>query len=90
MQLTFPAAEWGGGCYSQHRTLPKFVWGCNVTHLIHYLLPKMGRLAPEVTYQIRVRIKASKEVPAIAKAINVSRPTVYKIWLNLNLYPFQQ
>ena len=47
----------------------------------------MGRrLAPEVVYRIRVRIKASKEVPAIAKAINVSYPTIYKIRLNLNLY----
>ena len=53
---------------------------CDVTHLIHYLLPKMGRrLAPEVVYRIRVRIKAGEGVLAIAKAINVSRPTVYKI-----------
>ena len=59
----------------------------NVTHLIHYLLPKIGRrLAPKVAYRIRVRIKAGKEVLAIAKAINVSRTTVYKIRLNLNLY----
>ena len=47
----------------------------------------MGRrLAPEVAYQIRVRIKAGEGVLAIAKAIDVSRPTVYKIQLNLNLY----
>jgi len=47
----------------------------------------MGRrLAPKVVYRIRVKIKASKEVPAIAKAINMSYPTVYKIQLNLNLY----
>ena len=47
----------------------------------------MGRrLTPKVIYQIRVKIKASKEVPAIAKAINISCPTVYKIQLNLNLY----
>ena len=60
---------------------------CNVTHLIHYLLPKIGRrLAPEVVYRIRVRIEAGEEVPAIAKAIDVSRPTVYKIQLNLDLY----
>ena len=53
---------------------------CDVTHLIHYLLPKIGRrLVPEVVYRIRVRIEAGKEVPAIAKAINVSCPTVYKI-----------
>ena len=47
----------------------------------------MGRrLAPEVVYRIRVRIEAGEEVPAIAKAIDVSCPTVYKIRLNLNLY----
>ena len=47
----------------------------------------MGRrLTPKVVYQIRVRIKAGEEVPAIAKAINVSCPTIYKIQLNLNLY----
>ncbi len=47
----------------------------------------MGRrLAPEVVYRIRVRIKAGEEVPAIAKAINVSCPTVYKIRLNLDIY----
>ena len=47
----------------------------------------MGRrLAPEVICQIKVRIKAGKEVLAIAKAINVSHLTVYKIQLNLNLY----
>ena len=53
---------------------------CDITHLIHYLLPKMGRrLAPKVVYQIKVRIKAGKGVLAIAKAIKMSRPTVYKI-----------
>ena len=47
----------------------------------------MGRrLAPEVIYRIRVRIEASEGVLAIAKAIDMSRPTVYKIQLNLNLY----
>jgi len=40
----------------------------------------MGRrLAPEVVYQIRIRIKAGKKVLAIIEAINVSYPTVYKI-----------
>ena len=47
----------------------------------------MGRrLAPEVVYRIRVRNEASEEVSAIIKAIDVSRPTVYKIRLNLDLY----
>lgn len=45
-----------------------------------------GGLAPKVVYRIRVRIKAGEGVLAIAKAIDVSRPTVYKIQLNLNLY----
>ena len=50
-------------------------------------MPKIGRrLAPKVAYRIRVRIKAGEGVLAIAKAIDVSRPTVYKIRLNLNLY----
>ena len=65
----------------------KICMRCDVTHLIHYLLPKMGRrLAPKVVYQIRVRIEASKGVLAIAKAIDVSCPTVYKIQLNFDLY----
>ena len=47
----------------------------------------MGRrLASKIVYRIRVRIKDSKEVPAIAKAIGVSFPTVYRIRLNLYLY----
>ena len=59
----------------------------HITRLIHYLLPKMGRrLASKVIYQIRVRIKVGKEMLAIAKAINVSCITVYKIQLNLYLY----
>ena len=50
-------------------------------------MPKIGRrLAPKVVYRIRVRIEAGKEVLAITKTIDVSRPTVYKIRLNLNLY----
>ena len=40
----------------------------------------MGRrLAPEVVYRIRVRLEAGEEVLAIAKAIDVSCLTVYKI-----------
>ena len=41
---------------------------------------------PEVVYQIRVRIEAGEEVPAIAKAIDVFYLTVYKIRLNLDIY----
>lgn len=55
------------------------------TNSPHRTPPKFVRGA-EVIYQIRVRIKAGEEVPAIAKAIDVSYPTVYKIRLNLDLY----
>ena len=47
----------------------------------------MGRrLAFKVVYRMRVRIEAGEGVLAITKVIKVSRPTVYKIQLNLNLY----
>ena len=47
----------------------------------------MGRRLPdEVVYRIRVRIEAGEGVPAIAKAIDVARRTVYKIRVNLDLY----
>ena len=43
---------------------------CDVTHLIHYLLPKMGRrLAPEAVYRIRVRIEAGEGVLAIVRCL---------------------
>jgi hypothetical protein len=46
----------------------------------------MGRrLLDKVVYRIRIRIKASKAVLAIAEAIKVSKPTVYKIRLNLDI-----
>jgi transposase len=47
----------------------------------------MGRRLPdEVVYRIKVRIEAGEGVPAIAKAIEVARRTVYKIRVNLDLY----
>jgi len=47
----------------------------------------MGRRLPdEVVYRIRVRIEAGEGVPAIAKAIEVARRTVYKIRVSLDLY----
>jgi hypothetical protein len=47
----------------------------------------MGRrLALEVIYRIKITSEASEEVPAIAKVIDMSCPTVYKIRLNIDLY----
>jgi len=47
----------------------------------------MGRRLPnEVVYRIRIRIKVSKAVPAIAEAVKVSKPTIYKMRLNLNIW----
>ena len=47
----------------------------------------MGRRLPdEVVYRIRIRIKANKAVPAITEAVKVSKPTVYKIQLNLDIW----
>ena len=40
----------------------------------------MGRRLPdEVVRRIRIRIKAGEVVLAIAEAIKVSKPTIYKI-----------
>jgi len=40
----------------------------------------MGRRLPDkVIYRIRIRIKASEAVLAIAEAIKVSKPTIYKM-----------
>ena len=47
----------------------------------------MGRRLPdEVVHRIRIRIKAGEAVPAIAEAVKVSKPTVYKIRLNLDIW----
>ena len=44
----------------------------------------MGRrLLDKVVYRIRIRIKASKAVPAIAETVKVSKKTIYKMRLNL-------
>ena len=46
----------------------------------------IGRhLLDKVVYKIRICIKASKTVPAIAKAVKVGKKTIYKIQLNLNI-----
>ena len=44
------------------------------------------RLLDEVVYRIRICIKASKAVLAIAEAIKVGKKTIYKIRLNLNIW----
>jgi len=47
----------------------------------------MGRRLPdEVVYRIRIRIKASKAVPAIAEAVKVGKKAIYKMRLNLNIW----
>jgi len=48
---------------------------------------KMGRRLPdEVVYRIRIRLKAGEEAPAIVKAVGVAKKTIYKLWLNLNVW----
>ena len=40
----------------------------------------MGRrLLNKVVHRIRIRIKASKAVPAITEAVKASKPTIYKL-----------
>ena len=47
----------------------------------------MGRRLPdEVVHRIRIHIEAGEAVPAIAEAVKVSKPTIYKIRLNLDIW----
>ena len=47
----------------------------------------MGRRLPdEVVHRIRLRIDAGEEVAAIAKAVKVSKKTIYKLRLNLDIW----
>ena len=47
----------------------------------------MGRrLLDEVVHRIRIRIEAGEAVPAIAEAVKVSKPTIYKLRLNLDIW----
>ena len=47
----------------------------------------MGRrLLDEVVHRIRICIKASEVVPAIAEAVKVGKKMIYKIRLNLNIW----
>ena len=47
----------------------------------------MGRRLPDkVIYRIRIYIKASEAVLAIADAVKVAKKTIYKMRLNLNIW----
>ena len=53
----------------------------------------MGRRLPdEVIHRIRLRIGAGEEVAAIAGAVGVSKQTIYKLRLNLDIWgePYAQ
>ena len=43
------------------------------------------RLLDEVVYRIRLRIEANKNMAAIVKAVKVSKKTIYKLRLNLDI-----
>jgi len=43
------------------------------------------RLLDKVVYKIRLRVKANKSIAAIAEAVKVSKKTIYKLRLNLNI-----
>jgi len=46
----------------------------------------MGRRLPDkVVHRIRLRVKANKSIAAIAEAVKVSKKTIYKLRLNLNI-----
>ena len=46
----------------------------------------MGRRLPdEVVHRIKLYVKANKNITAIAKAVEVSKKTIYKLRLNLNI-----
>jgi len=47
----------------------------------------MGRRLPdEVVYRIRLWIEANKDIAAIAEAVKVSKKTIYKLRLNLDIW----
>ena len=47
----------------------------------------MGRRLPdEVVHRIRIRLEAGEEAPAIAKAVGVTKKTIYKLRLNLDIW----
>lgn len=47
----------------------------------------MGRRLPdEVVHRIRLRVKANESVAAIIEVVKVSKKTIYKLRLNLNIW----
>ena len=47
----------------------------------------MGRRLPDkVVHRIKVRIEAGEAVPVIAEAVKVSKNTIYKMRLNLDIW----
>ena len=44
------------------------------------------RLPDEVVHRIRLRIDAGEEVAEIAEAVKVSKKTIYKLQLNLDIW----
>jgi len=69
-----------------HRTPPKFICGAVLSILTTTIKANMGRRLPdEVVHRIRLRIKANKDIAAIAEAVKVSKKTIYKLQLNLDI-----
>jgi DNA-binding phage protein len=47
----------------------------------------MGRhLSDDIIHRIKLHIEASEDVTTIAKAVRVSRKTIYKLRLNLDIW----
>jgi hypothetical protein len=69
-----------------HRTPLRICTSDYTTHLTTIIAHIMGRRLPdEVVHRIRLRIDAGEEVAAIAKAVKVSKKTIYKLRLNLDI-----
>ena len=47
----------------------------------------MGRRLPnKVVYRIRIRIKANEDMATIAAVVKVTKKTIYKLQLNLDIW----
>jgi len=44
------------------------------------------RLPDKVVHRIRLRIEANKNIAAIAEVVKVSKKTIYKLQLNLDIW----
>jgi Helix-turn-helix domain of resolvase len=70
-----------------HRTPLRIRTTDYTTHLTTIIAHIMGcRLLDEVVHRIRLRIDAGEKVTAIAKAVKVSKKTIYKLRLNLDIW----